>query len=536
MKKLIVKATVVAVGLSLVGCTTPVVHKVEKTQRTASKEADEIMQAARAPAQIEYFSKTSDIFFAGKSFAIVDDELPAVFKKRVTILRDIDGMQGLVERISALSGLPVQYARTAGGTPSASAGAGGVPSMAPVPRAGAVAAVGADAAPSSTVFTLNYDGTLEGLCNFLTTKYGYYYRVKNNVIQFYETDTRVFEMVPLPGGSSVASSVGLDSTSEGGSGASGGATQQTSSTAKSKVQADLTFEFWSKLDASLKPMLSEKAVVASFPATGMISVTDTPEALDRVAPFLEAQNRFLSRQVSINVRIVSVENNDGDNYGINWDAVRSTLADKYNLKLKTNIDLGGTPTMTVDFASGKFTGTQAVIGALSEKHTVNSVTSASAVGKNNHTIPITVGTQRAFLEKITTTTDAVTGARTYTLEPGTVRYGTTMTFTPKVNSDNSVELQFGLDMTNMIGDFKTFGPEGNQIQLAELDSKTFLQTASLKSGETLILAGYEDTKGSSDRSGVGSADMPVFGGQIKGNAKKQTLVIMIQPIVMDANK
>jgi type IVB pilus formation R64 PilN family outer membrane protein len=536
MKRLITKTTAIALGLSMVGCTTPVVHKVEKSQQGMLKEADDLMQAARAPAQIEYASKSADVYFAGKGFVIKQDELPAVFKKRVTLLRDIDGMQGLVERISTLSGLPVQYARTAGGTPSAAAGPAGPMMIPSMPRPGSPVTATQEGATNPSTFTLNYDGTLEGLCNFLTTKYGYYYRVKDNVIQFYETDTRIFDMVPLPGGSSVASSVGLDSASEGGVGSGGGASQKTSSTAKSKVQADSTFEFWSKLDASLKPMLTDKAIVASFPATGMVSVTDTPEALDRVGPFLEAQNRFLSRQVAINVRIVSVENNDGDNYGINWDAVRSTLADKYNLRLKTNVDLGGTPSMTVDFSSGKFTGTQAVIGALSEKHVVHAITSASATGKNNHTIPVSVGTQRGFLEKITTTTDAVTGAKTYTLEPGAVRFGTTMTFTPKINADNTVELQFGLDMTNMIGDFRSFGPEGNQIQFADLDSKTFLQTASLRSGETLILAGYEDSKGSSDRAGVGSADAPVFGGQIKGNARKQTMVIMIQPVVMDANK
>jgi type IVB pilus formation R64 PilN family outer membrane protein len=533
MKYLILKTTAIAASLSLIGCTTPVTHHVEKAGRSIVSEADGLMEAARSQPQIEYATKSADVYFAGKGFVIKQDELPPVFKKRVTLLRDIDGMQGLVERISSLSGLPVQYARTAGGLPSAAAG--GAPAMAQASAMQQMGAGGSTSASTST-FTLNYDGTLEGLCNFLTTKYGFYYRVKDNVLQFYETDTRVFDMVPLPGGTSIANSVGLDSASEGGGGSAAGASQKTSSTAKSTVQTDSSFEFWAKLEGSLKPMLTEKAIVASSPTTGMISVTDTPEALERVAPFLEAQNRFLSRQVSISVRIISVENNDNDNYGINWNAVRTTLKDKFNLKLNTNLSLGTTPQMTVGFSSGSYSGSQAVIGALSEKHVVHAVTSASAVGKNNRPIPIAVGTQRGYLEKMTTTIDPVTGARTYSLEPGTVRFGTTMNFVPKINADNTVELQVGLDMTNMIGDFKTFGPEGNQIQLAELDSKTFLQTASLKSGETLILAGYEDTKGTSDRAGVGSADLPVLGGQIKGNARKQTLVIMIEPIVMDANK
>lgn len=56
----------------------------------------------------------------------------------------------------------------------------------------------------------------------------------------------------------------------------------------------------------------------------------------------------------------------------------------------------------------------------------------------------------------------------------------------------------------------------------------------MKSGDTLILSGYERVENTADKSGVGSAENSLLGGTAKASKSRSILVIMLTPVVMES--
>jgi type II secretory pathway component GspD/PulD (secretin) len=92
-------------------------------------------------------------------------------------------------------------------------------------------------------------------------------------------------------------------------------------------------------------------------------------------------------------------------------------------------------------------------------------------------------------------------------------------------------LQFSTDISTLRG-LRTVESNGSRIETPEMDTRNFLQRVSMKSNETLIISGFEQTDENIDRSGVGDPRLPVLGGGYKANDNKEVIVILITPITM----
>lgn len=535
--------TLAVLSSMLAACTTPLVYDVEKGVKQSRAETEKGMEAIKAYEPAPLVTKTPELFAAGKSFAIKNDMVPDSLRRTVTINREIDSPGTLIDRISALAGYPVYVTRTLTPTTASSNSNSNQPEPPtnllanPFATPAQTAANGAPAGAGSTFqpYMLTYTGSVMGLLDTLTSRFGYYWKFKEGRIILFETETRVFEMAALPGDTVTSNQVGVDNASSGRSG-SGTSSTSASTSSKQTTQVNNTLQLWANMEANLKTMLSKRGLLSVAPSSGNITVTDVPESLNRIAEYIENENRSLSRQVALNIKVVTVETNDTDAYGVNWQAVRSTLQGKYGVKFAANKLLSATaPTMTVDIISGNWAGSQAMVSALSEKHKISNVTNYSSVTLNNQPVPINIGMQRAYLAQIATALDA-NGNATQTLTPGSVQYGTNMSVLPRILADGTVLMQFSMDLTDMIGDFKVFGSADNQIQLPEISNKTLLQRAALRSGETLVLAGFEANKGSTDRAGIGSADLPYLGGSLNGTKRRESMIILVQPVLLEADR
>ena len=56
----------------------------------------------------------------------------------------------------------------------------------------------------------------------------------------------------------------------------------------------------------------------------------------------------------------------------------------------------------------------------------------------------------------------------------------------------------------------------------------------MKSGETLILTGYERVENTSNKTGIGSAENSLLGGTAQTNQTRSILVIMLTPVVLES--
>ncbi len=413
-------------------------------------------------------------------------------------------------------------------------GAAGMP--APMPMAGQAGLPGQLGLMSTAnrQFTVTYSGSISGFLDMVAAHYGIFWKLEQQNIRFLLSDSRTFRIKALPGDTQLQSTVGSTSNS----GSSGGSsTTASTSTGSSSNTTGVSFSglsVWTGIETSIKQLLTPvTGKVAVSPSTGTVSVTDTPRVLDRVAEYVKEQNASLGRQVSVNVRVLSVEITDGDNYGINWNAVYTSLADNAVFKVNSaftaatgaaNFVLQTNSPSTNNWGSAS----GAIISALSTQGRVSELTSATMVTLNNQPAPVNVGRQVSYLAS-SATTQAANAGTTTTLTPGQVQTGFSMVLVPHILDGRELLLQSSINLSSLL-QMATITSGGSSIQSPDLSTSNFIQRVKMSSGDVLVVAGFDQDKLSAVSNGIGSSNNPFLGNR-DANGKRAMLVILIQPTV-----
>ena len=530
----------VVLAAILTGCT-QLAKMAGDDAEEAHRRASAQLHAVGATAQghrTDGVSVRDGMWFAKTSVRLTQPEpLPSVFSSPAAFNRRVKSLAEFAERVAALAGMPAHV------TPDALMVARG---LADSPRQGAVARATIPA-PSSLQAPLNAstalaslgagthliyrEGNLKGLLDMGAARFGVSWKYVDGKIEFHHLDTRAFQVSAVPGESALTANVGSTA-----SGSADGGTTATSSgnTQSAAVRSQLSV--FASLEKSVGAMLSSHGSVVSSPATGTLTVTDTPAILDRVEKFIERENRTLGRQVLINVTVLSVSLADEDNAGLNWDLIFSELSARYGIKNTFGTDQRGASfsASVLNTSNSKLAGSSMVINALATQGKVRKETSASVATLNHQPVPVQVARQTAYLKSSQTTVTANVGSST-SLTPGLVTSGFTMTVLPSVLDNGTVILQFSTDISslrrlNVVSSTGATG--GTQIQTPEVDTRNFLQRVAMKSGQTLVVSGFEQMEGGVERQGVGSPRNILLGGSVAARSMKDVIVILVTPIAM----
>ncbi|MET3133301.1 type IVB pilus formation R64 PilN family outer membrane protein [Oxalobacteraceae bacterium GrIS 1.11] len=484
------------------------------------------------------------IWLGKKVVKVGPPPLPAIFLEPTSFDRTVYSLSELAERITLRSGIPTKVSPDALAVASgmappapAAAAAGGVPGLPPVAGSavpslpmGKSAGSGPAAGKNPGPVHINYsNGNFQNFLDTAAARYGVYWKYANGAIQFYHTDSRAFQISAIPGDSTFTASVNSGADSSGGTDG-GGKGVSAANNQNTGVSSQLSI--YSNIEKSINAMLSAYGKTVASPATGTISVVDTPDVLERVAAFVENENLAMSRQIAINVTVLSVTLNDSDEYGINWNLVYGNLLSKYGIQntLSASPDSVALSAGVLDTSKSKFAGTKLVIQALAEQGKVRRQTTASVVTLNNQPVPVQVARQTSYLKSSTSTTTALAGTST-TLTPGVVTSGFNMSVLPHILNNGTVMMQFSADIS-ALRQMRVVLSGGSKIETPELDTRNFLQRVAMKSNETLIISGFEQNEDDLDRKGVGEASNYALGGGVKRSTGKEVIVILITPTSM----
>jgi type IVB pilus formation R64 PilN family outer membrane protein len=475
-----------------------------------------------------------------------------VFREPANFDRTVSSLSELAERITMRSGIPTKVSpgalAVAGGAlpPSAAAGAGvaGAGTVTPiVPPLNPPPAKNGAHKPEPVHIAYS-NGSFQNFLDTVAARYGVYWKYANGAILFFHTESRSFQINALPGDSSFSATVSSGASSSGGvssgsgGGSGGGGSGGVSATNNQNTAVSSQLSVYSNLQKSISAMLSPYGQVVASPATGSITVVDTPDAMERIAAFIDSENQAMARQIAINVTVLSVTLTDADEYGINWNLVYSNLLNNYGVR---NTIAGSPGSNPVAFSAGvlassgsKFAGSSLMIQALSQQGKVRRQTSATVVTLNNQPVPVQVAKQTSYLKSSDTTTSPLAGSTT-SLTPGVVTSGFNMSILPHLLDDGTVMLQFSTDISALrqIRTVKSGdGANSNSIESPELDTRNFLQRVSMKSNETLIISGFEQTDDDLDRQGVGHPANFLLGGGLARKTNKEVIVILVTPTAM----
>lgn len=456
-------------------------------------------------------------------------ELPPIFNEEAWFNQRVNDLREFGERITLRTRIPVSI------TPDAyraslgqengltTAGLPPVPGGAPGGSQGGMAGY--------NPIDINYSGgPLRGLLDMAAARYGVYWAYRDGEIRFFLHDTKTFEIRAVPGNSKVDALVATASGTVTGGAGSDVSSQSGDNSQSTSVSSELSV--WDGLGAAIEAMLSSTGRVVVSPSTSSITVTDTPSVIQHVSDFVEKQNNALSKQVMITVEVLGVSRRDSDSYSISWDLVYETLSRRFGLTNNIVAAPGASNlTLGVISPSSRWSGSQAVVSALSEQGRVNLETTASVVALNNQPAPIRTTKQVTYLAQSSTTNTTDVGS-TVALTPGSVSTGFSMQVLPSIMSDGTLMLQFSADISDL-REIRQITSGDVTIEAPEVDTKSFLQRIRMKSGETLVLSGFEETNGNLRYEGVGKARNPFFGGGMRASQSKDSVVVLVTPVIVN---
>lgn len=383
-----------------------------------------------------------------------------------------------------------------------------------------------------SMMLVSYKGPLSGLLDEISSRFGVWWKYEKNQIYFYKYETKTFIVYSLPTKPSLE--VNMGGSAEGGSG---------SSSASLKSSAEL--ELWGNIEKAVTSMIGGDSKLTVDPANGTVSLTGTPIEIQRVAKYINEQNARLSRQVAISVKVLQVTISDSDQYGLNLvaaytngkNSISISSADGLSDEIKKNID------MTIAPEHWNIT---SFIQALSQKNNTTLVTSGTVTTLNNKPAPIQVTRKENYISEITKTNSGSSDTGTdydVSTETEEIETGFTLDVLPRILEHGRLLLMFNLTLSDLISLEKVYlttsdeagkADSGQYIQNPIIETRGFTQEVAMKSGESLILSGYERVENQADKTGVGSADNSLLGGTAIAKKDRSILVIILTPVVLES--
>lgn len=357
----------------------------------------------------------------------------------------------------------------------------------------------------------------------IAARLGVMWRFQHDRIEFYRTETRVFNVRALTLGASAEASLGLGSTSK----AEGFVSS--SKTSLASVEHDVL----GVVRARIEPFLSQAGVlVAESGASSSIVVTDTPDVLQRIAQYLEHENRALTRRVRLLFEEVTVIVHDNAETGLDWNLVFSSA------KIAASMAFPGAASeaagaISLGMNHGPFNGSDAVVKALSQVGQVVRRSSMPVLTLNRRPVTHAVRTTFSYIDKVETTTLANnTGVAlpSVSVSQREETVGSLLTLVPDAQEDGQILLSVAYDNT-VAQPLKsvTFGDKDHPLQLQQItiDGNGTVQQVALQPGQPLLIAGFdraqEETEGRRLNPGVPLA----FGGSDRASRQHLTTVMVV---------
>jgi type IVB pilus formation R64 PilN family outer membrane protein len=307
-----------------------------------------------------------------------------------------------------------------------------------------------------------------------------------------------------------------------------GSTQSSKVTSKSGSQHN-------DLEAAIEAMISDDGKFSISKVQGIVTVTDTPEVLRKVEDYITQINSIVNKRIAVKTEVYEIRIEDTANLGMDINALYDSAIDVAGAaapNFKGGFNSGGLNFSITDGTS-KFNGSNAVIDALARVSNVSLVTSSMNYTTNGKLVPLQIASEKGIVSSMSPVLDDEGNVVGFDAKTGSVLSGLTMNLTPRVNSTGDVDLNFAADLSSL-DQIKTveLGEQGGKIDVVDRSFKNFMQRASVDSGDTLMIAGFDRIENKSDVESVGGESVWALGGSKKGGKVRIMTMIMVTPYIM----
>lgn len=380
---------------------------------------------------------------------------------------------------------------------------------------------------------IDYEGKLSTFLGRVANNFGVNWTFDGDEINFYLHPTRTYAFSLLP-----SSSQGEMSVSSGGGGDSEGTAGSSGSSSQS-LTSSFEIDIWSELVVAIQGIVGDQGQITASRSTGTVSITASNTIQRKVADYIDLQNERLSKQVAVSVQVFNVTMDDSGELSTDF-SLAGVESDEFSYAGGDNsLDLPNSlgweilkPLKGVASVSG-------VVRMLEQKGDVSVVTTANATTLNNVPTPIQVGNQRYYVSNVQEVIDEDLNETSVDFETSSVQTGFNMQVLPRVMSGGRIALQYNIGTSELVGaddGFDRFAVNGSEVQLPNINNRSFTNQVMIPHGNTLVLSGFEQTTARSEKQGVGSADNWVTGGRNTASLQRDVMVVMITPVILDTGR
>ena len=379
---------------------------------------------------------------------------------------------------------------------------------------------------------LSYKGPLSGLLNEVASRFGIWWKYEKGELFFYKYETRTFTVYSLPTKPSLQVNMGGESSGESGN-------------ASATLTSGAELELWSNIEKAIQSMIGEGSKLSVDSVNGTVTLTGTPIEIKKVAIYINEQNNRLARQVAISVKVLQVSIADSDQYGLDLSGGFDDGKTKLSIASPSGLSDEIEKNINMTIAPGNWN-VNAFIQALSEKNNTTLVTSGTVTTLNNKPAPIQVTRKENYISEITKTNSGSSDTGSdydISTETEEIETGFTLNVLPRIMEHGRLLMMFNLTLSDLISLEKVYlqtnedpsqPASGEYIQNPIVETRGFTQEVALKSGESLILSGYERVESEAKKTGVGSADNSLLGGTAVATKDRSLLVIVLTPVVLES--
>lgn len=387
-------------------------------------------------------------------------------------------------------------------------------------------------ADNALISANSYHGSFKKILNQIVTKSGLFWEYKDGSVKVFSVETKVYSLDAPISDFNVKSSIAstTDTNTDGSDSATDGTTSVNMDTT---TKADSA---WNSAVATIKNMLSPEGKLDTNPVEGYVTVTDNPQRQREIRDYIRKINDKTNKKIAIRVDVYSVNTDNSSEHGLDINAITSALGGSVSLTSSTAAQA------TADAASITFSDGgdhSVVLKALNQIGKTSQTTGTTVYTISGQPAPIQNSIQQNYLRSISTTTTTDAGTTT-SMEPGTFTTGYNMTVTPRIASNNEILISLNLQISSLVN-MATFSStpssdgdssSGQQIQLPTIHTKSFFENMILKSGQTILIAGFQDDNASTSTSSLGNPDQWALGGSKATEHSKTTTVVVVTPYII----
>lgn len=396
--------------------------------------------------------------------------------------------------------------------------------------------------------TIDYDGDVAGALQEIAAITGYHYSMSNYDIAWSDFITKTFNISFMPGSSDYMVGQSKQNLQQDQNQNSNNQINHLNDMQYSNLSGQLSV--WKDLSDTLNDLKSKDGKVIVSQSTTSVTVHDHPSNVSVMANYIASLNHSLSQEVGIRVEVLEVELNKDFNFGIDWNLIKNILKTQVALTgnlstatnlMATNLVSEANNTGLAGFQIGKSgdDNSHFLVNALSQEGRVRVVTKPQVVTMNNQIASIRITQDTGYLASITSS--QFEQYQTTTITPGTVTDGFTLYLLPKIQNQD-VYLQISSRIANLLALQKvsnapsdatsgssTSNSQFSAIEVPTIAEKEFNQRSVIRSGSTLIIAGYKRLR--DQTSNAKMFGIPYLGGRGAQSNNVETLVLITPTIL-----